>query len=193
MRVLTSSTTSLRLMSRRGSQLALRWFLLLWFVVSSVGLPLGFMSNNVGSGQGACAANPGSECRCSPLKKLSGACCCSKANTLKLVTSSDSRRNSCHQPSAAPKSCCSNRSLTQSGKSAAAKQERSDEPRIVAIESCPCGPDSNANQLVNHEPRLPVATTTVPFSIEASSWLAPLSERDQGERFAPPTPPPKLA
>lgn len=192
MRILTSSTTSLRLMSRRGSHTALRWCLLLWFVVSSVGLPLGFISGSVRSGQGACAANPGSECRCSPIKKLSGSCCCNKVNVQKLVTSSDSKLSSCHQPAAAPKSCCSSRSLTQAGKSAVAKQERSDEPRILAIESCPCRPDSNADQLVNHEPRLPVATMTVPFSIEMSSWLAPLSERDQGERFAPPTPPPKL-
>ncbi len=187
---------------RRGGQLALRWFVLMWFVVSSIGVPLNLFSSSTDLDAGACAIRPGSKCCCSPLKRLSGSCCCGKTPArdplpdfkvvrLKSESSEEPANNPGRTSSNAGRSCCSKPTHPRAP-SEDRDVKRSRDASIVAIESCPCGPDSNSDQLVNHDPRLPVAPFIEFLNSEPGSWKAMLDALHDGAQAAPPTPPPRV-
>lgn len=181
--------------------MALRWFVLMWFVLTSVGVPLNVFRGSTELDAGACASRPGSKCCCSPLKKLSGNCCCSrtpgpvsmpdfKVVRLKSESSEEPANNPGRTSSNAGRSCCSKQTHPRAP-SEDRDEKRSRDASIVAIESCPCGPDSNSDQLVNHEPRLPVAPIVV-WVAEPAGWGLPFDARYCGEQSLPPTPPPRV-
>ena len=167
----------------RGSlRRAGRWALAAWFLVSSLGLPLG-----AHAGDSCCETRLGVACQCSASKRLAGECCCKKPVP---------------KPQPAPsKSCCSERksdtivvkAAAEKAKRAASCCSKSDEDQTAkwpALRSCPCGTEAGGIIVLNQQPRLAASSLAAPLPspgvvISDARRISFLSQRP-----VPPVPPP---
>lgn len=159
-----------------------RLFCAVWFALTSVGLP---GSLSLVSGQ-SCARNPGSQCRCSLAKRMSGTCCCGRESQPQLAKSCCSAKKSAPQvapPSAA--GCCSSKSKAQRGVVPSPKVE-------LSIARCDCGSESPENLSLAQEPRLPVAVTVISLPEINVAFVALPTNRVESALLLPPVPPPKV-
>ena len=191
MRARRSLSLTFRQSCRRVGAVALHWLLIVWFALSSMGFPLSGLSSTTQPETQACAVNPGSQCRCSLKKKLAGSCCC-KQQPMAKQTARESAvarpASCCAKPSPAKSACCAKSKVTP-----AKESSRPAASRILAIESCDCGPEADHDRMNHPLPRLLVTKVIVSIAWPTSLWIAPLSERGQGDRIEPPTPPPRPA
>lgn len=154
----------------------------LWFTLSSMGFPGGALNSTTQAGTFTNAASPGSQCGCSLQKRLAGNCCCKQS----AVNPATRLASCCAKPSPAKSACC-----IKSKPTPAEVSYRSPVSRILAIESCDCGSAADHDRVNHPQPRLPAVSVVVSIKVSATQWIAPLSERGQGERNEPPTPPPR--
>lgn len=150
-----------------------RLFCAAWFMLTSVGLPMGLSQ----FGESSCAQNPGTQCRCSLTKRLSGTCCCRSEASQQLAKSCCSVKKSAPKVTeqSGPK-CCSSK---------AAKHE-------LSIARCDCPSDSSEGVSLTQEPRS-LASVSVLSLLETQVALVALPvERVESALLLPPVLPPKV-
>ncbi len=150
-----------------------RVFCAVWFTLTSVGLPMGLSS----LGNTSCARSPGSQCRCSLSKRLSGTCCCSRDAQPQLVKSCCSDKKSAAKLSEPIASaCCSSKAPAQE----------------LSIARCDCGSDSPESVSLNHEPRLPATSSVISVPETNVAFAVLPADRVESALLLPPVPPPKI-
>ena len=123
-----------------------RGLLAAWFLVSSLGLPIGGHA-----GESCCERTLGVACQCSLKARLAGECCCKAPASKSPSTDSSTKKNSSGSAAAATpvepapvKSCCSagksTGDRTISAKLGAAPDERSSSPDSTPPKSPPAKP-----------------------------------------------------
>ncbi len=156
-----------------------RAFCAVWFTLTSVGLPMSLSSFS----QTACARSPGSQCRCSLSKRLSGMCCCSRE-----ASQSQPAKSCCSTKKTAPKSFEPNASEPNASTHCAAKATRVE----FSIARCDCAPDSPDGLSLVQEPRMPVAASAILLSATNGMFDAIPVDRVESTLLFPPVPPPKI-
>ncbi len=131
-----------------------------WFAMSSIGLPSSFSQLSDAS----CARDPGSLCRCSLTKRMSGTCCCKRKEKPKLATS-----------------CCSSKKPV----SKPLKFE-------LSVSRCDCPSESPEGVSLNQEPRLPAIVSVVACPDTVVAYIEATAERVENPLRSPPVPPPKI-
>lgn len=170
----------LRLNRRAGhsDRSALSWraaraFCVVWFLLTSIGLPF----NLPQTGEKTCARNPGAQCRCSLKKRLSGTCCCGRDAGPQLAKSCCSVKKSQPKlPEPIASACCSPKGRTH---------ERS-------ISRCDCGSESPENISLDQEPRLPVLSSRILWPQVTAAFVVLPADRVESAQRLPPVPPPKV-
>jgi len=144
-----------------------------WFALTSIGLPASF---SLISGTG-CARNPGSQCRCSITKRMSGSCCCRREAEPQDVKSCCSVKKSAPKlAEPKPSTCCS-----------------TEKPKVEdSVSRCDCGSDSPAGMSAFQEPRLPTPATLISFMEIDVPFFALPAKWDESALLLPPVPPPKV-
>lgn len=172
---------------RRACRQALTWrtarvFCAVWFALTSIGLP-GSLSLLNGK---TCARNPGSQCRCSLAKRMSGTCCCGREGQVQLAKSCCSTKTSNLKKTEQPAvGCCSSKSKTQ--------QTAATSPRAeLSISRCDCGSESPENVSLAQEPRLPVVVSAIFFTEVTAAFVTSPADRVESALLLPPVPPPKV-
>lgn len=150
-----------------------RAFCAVWFTLSSVSFPdcLALIVD------ASCARNPGSQCRCSMTKRLSGNCCC-RSETKFQVT----------------KSCCSNKKSAHNSKELAAFNHCSLKTSKVelGIARCDCPSDSPEGISLTQDPRLPASVSVFTWPEQSVSLIFFPVDRVVSALRLPPVPPPKV-
>ncbi len=150
-----------------------RLFCAVWFTLTSIGLPVSLsqMSEN------SCTRNPGSQCRCSLTKRMSGTCCCARES----------------QPKSA-KSCCSvKKSASRLSEPISLACCSSKAPRVeLSISRCECSSDSPEGASLIQEPRLPVTLSAISLPETNVAFCARPAERVESALLLPLVPPPKV-
>lgn len=173
--------------ARRTCHQALTWrtarmFCAVWFTLASIGLPgsLSLMSGK------SCAQNPGSQCRCSLAKRMSGTCCCGREGQVQLAKSCCSAKTShskVNEQIAA--GCCPSKSKTQRTAATLPRAE-------LSISRCDCGSESPENVSLAQEPRLPVPVAAISLPEMNVAFVASPANRVESALLLPPVPPPKI-
>ena len=150
-----------------------RLFCAAWFALTSIGLPVNLSPMS----EKSCARMPGSQCRCSLTKRLSGTCCC--------------RHEA--QPQLA-KSCCSvKKSVSKSSEPAASAGCSQATPKVeLSISHCDCGADSPAGLSLVQEPRLPATVSAMSLPETTVAFVTLPAEWVESVLLPPPVPPPKV-
>lgn len=144
-----------------------------WFTLTSIGLPGSFSQ----MGGVSCARNPGSQCRCSLTKRMSGSCCCSREAQQPLAKSCCSvKKVEPKLPQPAASACCWSRTL---------KVE-------LSVTRCDCPSDAPESVSLIQEPRLPAAASVVFQPKMIAALVALPAERVESALLLPPVPPPKV-
>lgn len=160
-----------------------RAFCAVWFTLTSIGLPgtLSLMSGK------SCARNPGSQCRCSLVKRMSGTCCCGRESQPQLAKSCCSVQKSnpeVTEPTVA--GCCLSPSKAQ-------RVSATTSPKAeLSISRCDCGSESPESVSLAQEPRLPVAVALISLPQMDVALVALPAGRVESALLLPPVPPPKV-
>ncbi len=150
-----------------------RLFYAVWFALTSIGLPGSVSQIDAAS----CARSPGSQCRCSLTKRMSGTCCCNREAQAKLT------KSCCSVKKSAPK-------LTEPIVSACCSSKV---PKVeLSISRCDCDSDSPASESLIQEPRLPAVVSVISSPEIAAAFVALPAERVESVLLLPPVPPPKV-
>lgn len=173
--------------ARQFCRQALNWrtarvFCAVWFTLTSIGFP-GSLSLLSGKN---CARNPGSQCRCSLAKRMSGTCCCGRESQSQVAQSCCSAKKSnpkVTEPTAA--GCCPSASKAQRVAAAPTKAE-------LSISRCDCGSEPPESVSLAQEPRLAVAVAPISFPEMNVAFVASPTDRVENALLLPPVPPPKI-
>lgn len=173
--------------ARRFCRQALTWrtarvFCAVWFTLTSIGFPgnLSLLSEK------NCARNPGSQCRCSLAKRMSGTCCCGREGHVQLVKSCCSTKvSNLKKTEQLAAACCSSKSKNQRTAATSPRAE-------LSISQCDCGAESPQNVSLAQEPRLPVVVSAFFFPEVTTAFVASPADRVESALLLPPVPPPKV-
>jgi hypothetical protein len=144
-----------------------------WFALTSIGLP-GSLSQLGGAN---CARNPGSQCRCSLTKRVSGTCCCVRE------AQAESTKSCCTVKKPTPKRAEPVTSVCHSSKAPKAE---------LRISSCDCPSESPEGVSLNSEPRLSATLSVVSLPETTVTFVTLPAERVESALLLPPVPPPKV-
>lgn len=170
-----------RIFRRSTSWRTLRLICAVWFALTSMGLP-GSLTSLSGK---SCARNPGSQCRCSVAKRLSGTCCCGRDGRPQVAKSCCSAKQSA--PTVAESratGCCSTKSQTPQI-AASLKAE-------LSIARCDCGSEFPENMSLAQEPRLLAAVSVMACPETDAEFVVLPVDRVESALLLPPIPPPKV-
>lgn len=160
-----------------------RIFCAVWFAMTAIGLPGGL---SLLSGNHRCARNPGSQCRCSLSKRMSGTCCCGRESQPQLAKSCCSAKKPAPKATeSADVSCCSTKSKPPRTAAVSPKTE-------LSIARCDCGSESPENVSLAQEPRLPVAVAAISFPELNAAFVVFPADRVESALLLPLVPPPKI-
>ena len=179
----------------------MRLCLLVAFVSTSVGVPVGNWSRMVESDLTA----PTPACRCSTSTQRAGSCCCAKSPAG--ATAASSKPGGCcaaraskatcelKKPDAAkPKvgGCCSQKPAAKTAKAGASEKPSSKEtPSWTAL--CSCGPNDEPGVLADHSPKLIAERRVWSFFTRADDLFDELIVSAIGLRSEPTVPPPEFS
>ncbi len=178
-----------------------RLCLLIAFVSTSVGVPVGNWSRVVESDLSA----PTPACRCSMSTQRAGNCCCAKSPVD--ATAGSLKPGSCCAASAStatcewkkseaakPKAggCCSQKPAAKTAKASGSEKPTSKEtPSWTAL--CSCGPNEEPGVLVDHSPKLVAERRVWSFFTRADDLFGELIVTAIGFRAEPTVPPPEFS
>ena len=179
----------------------MRLCLLVAFVLTSIGVPLGNWSRMVESDLSA----PTPSCRCSTSTQRAGNCCCAKSPAG--ATAANLKPGGCcaaraskatcklNQPDAAkPKvgRCYSTKLTAKTANAGASEKPSSNEtPSWTAL--CSCGPNEEPGVLVDHSPKLVAERRVWSFFTRADDLFGELIVTAIGLRAEPTVPPPEFS
>lgn len=145
----------------------------LWFALTSIGLPGSLLQ----LGGANCARSPGSQCRCSLTKRVSGTCCCVREAQAESMKSCCAVKKPTSKPTEPVTSVC----------------HPSKTPKAeLGISSCDCPSEFPEGVSLNSEPRLPASVSVVSLPETTVAFVALPAERVESALLLPSVPPPKV-